>query len=145
MIDEHDGWYAFGWVKNLFLINYNFWYFYKPKWRIVAIYTCVQAYRLTLSGPLIERTEMKRKIYLSEAWILLWIRLKSPDVGPERVKIILRHEAYLKKYLHSKVRLILTKLQRSLVPYIPLSWVLSSLLVFRVSVLHCVRLHCNCC
>ena len=26
---------------------------------------------LTLSGPLIERTEMKRKIYLSEAWILL--------------------------------------------------------------------------
>ena len=40
---------------------------------------------LTLSGPLIERTEMKRKIYLSEAWILLWIRLKSPDVGPERV------------------------------------------------------------
>ena len=41
---------------------------------------------LTLSGPLIERTEMKRKIYLSEAWILLWIRLKSPDVGPERVK-----------------------------------------------------------
>ena len=40
---------------------------------------------LTPSGSLIERTEMKRKIYLSEAWILLWIWLKSPDVEQERV------------------------------------------------------------
>ena len=59
-----------------------------PTSRQAAVNTLpgLEAEWLTLSGPLIERTEMKRKIYLSEAWILLWIRLKSPDVGPERVK-----------------------------------------------------------